>query len=462
MRIAALVIATSIALGGAALAAPLGSGITYQGLMADNGVPASGSYDFQFALYGAAGGGSPIGSVDINDLVVSGGLIDATLDFGAAAYTGQALWVEVRVRPGASTGAYTTLSPRQSLAATPFALGLPVPYNRAVADANPAFEIHNSGGGPALWGASGGQVGVRGVSDTSAGVWGSSNSFDAIRGESISGAGVTGFSDNNFGVYGSSGTFDGAHGESSSGYGTVGISSTAAGVAGFSAGFDGIQGRTGSTSFAGVSGFGGHYGVYGEPGDPVPDYAMYANGDFGSSGTKFFVEPHPTDATKEIRYITLEGREAGTYFRGTAQLRGGLARIEIPDDFAIVTADAGLTTQLTPVGAAASLYVVERSLDGIVVAGTPDVVFDYQVNGVRKAYADAEPIAENRDFVPDSPDATRFSKLPPESQRRMIENGTLNADGSVNLATVRRLGWDRRAGWTEMPKQRPTAGADAP
>ena len=462
MRIRALITALSVALGGTVLAAPVGSGITYQGLMADNGVPANGSYDFEFALYGSGSGGSPIGNIDVNDLDVNGGLINATLDFGAGAYNGQALWVEVRVRPGTATGVYTTLSPRQSLTASPFSLGLPVPYNRGVADPNPAFEIHNAGGGPALWGASAGQVGVRGVSDSSAGVWGSSDSFDGVRGESLSGAGVTGVSSNSFGAYGFSLNFDGAHGESTSGYGTVGISTHAAGMAGFSTEFDGIQGRTGSTTFAGVSGFGGHYGVYGEPGDPVPDYAIYANGDFGSSGTKFFVEPHPTDATKEIRYITLEGREAGTYFRGTTQLINGLARIEVPEDFAIVTSPDGLTVQLTSVGAAANLYCAERSLDSIVIAGSPDVVFDYQVNGVRKAFADAEPIRENLDFLPDSPDTTRFAKLPPESRRRMIANGTLNADGSVNLATVHRLGWDRLPGWTDTPKPRPAPSDAAP
>lgn len=222
MRTIALAIALAFGAVGMATAAPLGSGITYQGLMADNGVPASGSYDFEFALFNAGSGGSLLGTVDSNDLVVSGGLINATLDFGAPAYSGQALWVEVRVRPGATSGAYTTLSPRQALTASPFALGLPVPYNRSGSDTNPAFEIHNTGGGPGIWGASVGQVGVRGVSDTSAGVWGSSNSFDGLRGESLSGAGVTGVSNNSFGTYGFSLNFDGAHGESTSGYGTVG------------------------------------------------------------------------------------------------------------------------------------------------------------------------------------------------------------------------------------------------
>jgi len=35
----------------------------------------------------------------------------------------------------------------------------------------------------------------------------------------------------------------------------------------------------------------------------------------------------------------------------------------------------------------ASLYCVTRSLDAIEVAGSADVEFDYQVNGLRKAFA---------------------------------------------------------------------------
>lgn len=30
---------------------------------------------------------------------------------------------------------------------------------------------------------------------------------------------------------------------------------------------------------------------------------------------------------------------------------------------------------------------------------------------------------------------------------RPIEHGTLNADGSINIETVKRLGWDKRDGW---------------
>ena len=37
------------------------------------------------------------------------------------------------------------------------------------------------------------------------------------------------------------------------------------------------------------------------------------------SGVKNLVEPPPTDPSKELRFVCLEGNEAGTYFRGQAQ-----------------------------------------------------------------------------------------------------------------------------------------------
>jgi hypothetical protein len=47
------------------------------------------------------------------------------LDFGSGAFNGDARWLEIGVRPGASTGAYTTLDSRQELTPAPYALALP-------------------------------------------------------------------------------------------------------------------------------------------------------------------------------------------------------------------------------------------------------------------------------------------------------------------------------------------------
>ncbi|MCK4451743.1 MAG: hypothetical protein KAX26_14250, partial [Anaerolineae bacterium] len=101
----------------------VGTVFTYQGRLTDGGSPANGEYDFQFELYDAASGGAQVGSmVPKENTAVTDGLFTVELDFGSGIFTGDARWLEIGVRPGASAGAYTTLTPRQALTATPYAL----------------------------------------------------------------------------------------------------------------------------------------------------------------------------------------------------------------------------------------------------------------------------------------------------------------------------------------------------
>ena len=101
---------------------PLGTAFTYQGRLTAGGTPATGAYDLQLVLFDAATGGAAVGSVLIrDDVTVSSGLFTVSLDFGAV-FTGAKRWLEVRVRPGASTGGYTTLVPRQELSPAPNAV----------------------------------------------------------------------------------------------------------------------------------------------------------------------------------------------------------------------------------------------------------------------------------------------------------------------------------------------------
>jgi len=122
MRVVTCILASFGLLASIASGAPLGSGMTYQGQLTHAGMPASGLYDFEFALFTVASGGSAVDTLSVEDLTVDAGLIDTTLDFTDAPYNGQALWIEVKVRSGASSGAFTTLAPRQALNATPYAL----------------------------------------------------------------------------------------------------------------------------------------------------------------------------------------------------------------------------------------------------------------------------------------------------------------------------------------------------
>jgi hypothetical protein len=99
------------------------SSFTYQGRLADGGIPANAAYDFHFTLYSQASGGSQLGSVVTNDnLTVVDGLFVANLDFGSAAFDGNNRYLLISIRPAGSGSAYTDLGPRQSISPSPYAI----------------------------------------------------------------------------------------------------------------------------------------------------------------------------------------------------------------------------------------------------------------------------------------------------------------------------------------------------
>jgi hypothetical protein len=94
---------------------------TYQGRLNSGTGPANGVYDFQFGLYGAATNGSQIGDFVTNSSTpVSNGLFTVAMDFGAV-FPGPARWLEISVRTNGA-GSFDTLSPRQALTSTPYAI----------------------------------------------------------------------------------------------------------------------------------------------------------------------------------------------------------------------------------------------------------------------------------------------------------------------------------------------------
>lgn len=95
---------------------------TYQGELEQSGTPASGDYDFEFRLYDMQTGGAQVaGAISVADLFVDGGLFSVELDFGNV-YGLADLWLDVRVRDGASGGSFTPLLPRQKITPAPIAL----------------------------------------------------------------------------------------------------------------------------------------------------------------------------------------------------------------------------------------------------------------------------------------------------------------------------------------------------
>lgn len=107
------------------LAAPVSTAFTYQGELYDDGVPFVGSVDLRFTPYADASNPTVLGApVVIEDVLVSNGVFTARVDFGPGFFVGDAVFMEVAVRPFDSTeaAAFEALTPRQEITAAPYAL----------------------------------------------------------------------------------------------------------------------------------------------------------------------------------------------------------------------------------------------------------------------------------------------------------------------------------------------------
>src|ERR1051326_4546050 len=100
-----------------------GTAFTFQGRLTDSNVAVNGVYDLQFTIYDAFTNGSTVaGPLSKTATPVSNSLFTVTLDYGATVFPGAPRWVEIGVRAAGSAEAYTTLSPRQAITATPYAI----------------------------------------------------------------------------------------------------------------------------------------------------------------------------------------------------------------------------------------------------------------------------------------------------------------------------------------------------
>ncbi len=106
-----------------AAGASLGDTFTYQGFLREGGAAANGVYDFQFQLQGSLAGNDALGSPLLLDNVgVTQGVFTVQLDFGPAAFNGESAWLQIGVRAGQDTGAFTPLAPREAITPTPYSL----------------------------------------------------------------------------------------------------------------------------------------------------------------------------------------------------------------------------------------------------------------------------------------------------------------------------------------------------
>ncbi|MBL8244002.1 MAG: hypothetical protein JNL89_07430 [Rhodanobacteraceae bacterium] len=96
-------------------AAALSTAFTYQGSLEDAGVPADGAYDLRFQLIGPGPTATPI---TLDNVAVDNGVFSVELDFDVAIATGD-YSLAISVRPGASSGAFTALTPSTPIRPAP-------------------------------------------------------------------------------------------------------------------------------------------------------------------------------------------------------------------------------------------------------------------------------------------------------------------------------------------------------
>jgi hypothetical protein len=171
-------------------------------------------------------------------------------------------------------------------------------------------------------------------------------------------------------------------------------------------------------------------------------------GDLFVSGTKSFVQPHPTDASKQIKYISVEAPAAEIYYRGTAQIQRGMTRVEVPESFRVVASPGTYATIVTPVGAMATVAVMQEDENGIVIQASRDVKVHYVVHALRAGFENEQAIEPNILFQPGFGERY-FQGLPAYHRGLLVQNKTLNPDGTPNRETATRLGW-------KLPPERTT------
>ncbi|MBK8504288.1 MAG: hypothetical protein IPL46_20015 [Saprospiraceae bacterium] len=106
---------------------------------------------------------------------------------------------------------------------------------------------------------------------------------------------------------------------------------------------------------------------------------------------KNFRKPHPLMADHDIVYASLEGPEAAAYLRGTATLVDGVANIQFPEHFTLVSSNESITVMITPLDAESKgLAVIKKSNSGFIAKelfnGQGNYSFDWEVKAVRAGY----------------------------------------------------------------------------
>lgn len=390
------------------IAAATGRGFTYQGRLTDAGAPAEGAYDFQFILYDASVGGSQAGPiVTRNDVPVSRGLFAVQLDFGDV-FNGTQYYLDISVRPGASTGAYTPLPPRQALTAAPYANGVVLPLDQSTSTSGSAFVISNNGSGQAAEFRS---------NSTFASVYvANSGTGGAIRADTSSsgqGSAVTGY---NYGADRYAAEFE-----------LVNTTNPRAAIYARTAGNgqaidaevnsntngDALFARTTSSSassFAGI--FVGNVSI---------------SGSLAKSSGSFKID-HPLDpANKYLYHSFVESPDMLNIYNGNVTLdAAGEATVTLPEWFEALNKD--FRYQLTAIGAPGpNLYIAQevRNNSFTIAGGSAGMQVSWQITGIRQdAYANANRIPVEQDKPADERGTYIFPELYGQPDSRSVDRVT--------------------------------------
>ncbi len=275
---------------------------------------------------------------------------------------------------------------------------------------------------------SGGDNGIKGMSDTWNGVLGMA---------STTGTGVAGCSSSGMGVYGTSSSGSGVHGQNtnSGNYGILGTSTTGVsgtgtgsntGVNGTSINGYGVNGQsTSREGVFGINGDSGNFGVLGHPfysiygkstsgkavcgwstsgygvfGECYGGYAgyfagpVYVSGLLTKAGGGFKIDHPQYPENKYLSHSFVESPDMMNVYNGNILLdEKGEAVVDMPSYFESLNRD--FRYQLTCIGEPAVLYIAEEiSSNHFKIAGGKSAMkVSWQVTGIRQdAFANAHPI----------------------------------------------------------------------
>ena len=478
-------------------AEPMGTAFTYQGYIYDANYVANDFYDLQFKLHDALVGVGQVGT-DINtpDVDVIDGFFTVELDFGIGVFTGDARWLEIAVRPGDSIDSYTTLSPRQKLTPTPYAVyaqnadkvddyhySSTWPTTLANIQSACSNNFHNIGGTDDDAPDSDGEV-PDNISIDNGLLYAPSGSSSVgigttspqpavkleVRSSASGGSAVSGYAtgDDNAAIFGMSSSNGhsaiqgNANGADYAGYfagnvvvtgGNVGIgtispqasvklevkSSTigGAGIASYATGDDcvAIMGHSSSSGFAAI--FGNGTGA---------NYAGYFAGDVQitgnlSKGSGSFLIDHPVDpGNKYLKHSFVESPDMMNIYNGNALMgEKGQAWVQLPKYFKALNQD--FRYQLTAIGASApNLYIAEKISDNRfkIAGGKPGMEVSWQVTGIRH---DPYAVAHRIVVEEDKPTEARGYYLHPDAYGLPEEKSiaTRNLQSSKSRAVARNV-----------------------